>query len=236
MTGLAEAIRYHAAALDATRPQPRFAVVESFDATRHLAKVSIQPEGVLSGWLPILGMGGGGGWGLICPPAIGAQVVIVPLDGDHESWAVLGAAWSVVNQPAAPQAYVKSGEMALVSSAGAYIRLSSDGSATLYTPGNTTLNAAGNTTIEATGNVLVNAGGNTTVEAAGNVTVEATGTISLSAPNVSGGNGGTLFELCTSEVWTYVVGHVHNDAQGGLTSAPVTVGPTNPLTANLKGS
>jgi phage baseplate assembly protein gpV len=211
MSGLAEALRYHAAVLDAARPQPRFATVQSVDAQRHLAKVTIQPEGVLSGWLPILGMGGGGGWGLICPPAIGAQVVVVPLDGDHESWAVLGAAWSLVNPPAAPVAYVKPGEAAIVSVSGAYIRLSADGS------------------------VTVSAVGNVTVKATGDVSVQAAGSIALVAPHVTGG-GGAALPLCTSEVWNYIVNHTHGDAQGGSTSPPQQVGPANPLTANFEAS
>jgi phage baseplate assembly protein gpV len=155
MTGLREAIRYHAAALDATRPQPRFAVVESVDPARHLAKVTIQPEGVLTGWLPILGMGGGGAWGLICPPAIGAQVVVVPLDGDHESWAVLGAAWSTASVPPDPSETpgggagpVQPGEMALVSGAGAYVRLNADGTLTIVASAGITIK--GNTEIEGT--------------------------------------------------------------------------------------
>jgi phage baseplate assembly protein gpV len=216
---LREAVRYHAAALDATRPQPRFAVVESVDAARHLAKVTIQPEGVLTGWLPILGMGGGGAWGLICPPAVGAQVVVVPLDGDHENWAVLGAAWSTANVPPDPSATpggaaaaVQAGEMALVSKAGAYVRLNADGSAVVLSPGNVT------------------------VSAGGNATIEATGTIALSAPSVVGGNGSLLQELCTAEAYTYLINHVHTDPQGGLTGAPYQAPPANPLTTNFKAS
>ena len=143
MTGLAEAMRYHAAALDATRPQPRFAVVQSVDAARYLARVSIEPEGVLSGWLPILGLGAGNGWGVVCPPAMGAQVVILPLDGDHESWAVLGGAWSTASLPPAPLGAVQPGEAAIVSASGAYVRLSADGSVTVASPGNVNVTTAG---------------------------------------------------------------------------------------------
>ena len=218
MSALAEALRYHAAALDATHPQPRFALVESVDAARHLARVTIQPEAVLSGWLPILGLGAGNGWGLVCPPAIGAQVVIVPLDGDHESWAVLGAAWSTASLPPDPPvlpggalAAVGPGEAAIVAQSGAYIRLSADGTATIATPAS----------------VQVHAGGSATIAAAG--------AIALAAPAVTAGNGAAL-PLCTAEAWSYLLGHTHADPQGGSTSPPQQAWPANPLTVNFRAS
>ena len=155
MSNLVEALRYHAAALDSTQPHPRFGIVESVDPARHLAKVTIQPEGVLSGWLPVLGFGGGNGWGVICPPAIGAQVILVPLDGDHESYAVLGAAWSTANLPPQPAETpgggpgpVQPGEMAVISAAGAYVRLNADGTLTIVASAGIAIK--GNTTIEGT--------------------------------------------------------------------------------------
>ena len=188
------------------------------DAGRHLAKVSIQPEGVLSGWLPVLGMGTGNGWGLICPPAVGAQVVVIPLDGDHENLAVLPGAWSTVNLPPNPPvlpggavAAVAPGEIGVVSESGAYIRLSADGTIAITTPGN----------------AVVNAGGNATITAAGS--------ISLSAPTVTGGDG-TFLDLCTSEVWAYLQTHTHADPQGSSTGTPQQPWPAAPLTTNFKAS
>lgn len=235
MRSLLDAVRYHAAALDAAGPRPSFGVVQSVDPGRHLAKVLIQPDGVLSGWLPILGMGAGNGWGVICPPAIGAQVVVVPLDGDHENLAVLPGAWSTASLPPQPPtapgggaSAVNPGEMAVVSASGSYLRLSADGSAVLMTTGPFTASVTGNATVEATGNAVVNAGGNATIEAAND--------IALSAPNVTGGNGATSLTLCTSEVWSWLLSHTHADPQGGSTGVPLQSAPANPLTTNFKAT
>jgi phage gp45-like len=250
VNGLDETIRYHAAALDAARAQPRFAVVQSVDATRHLAKVSIQPEAVPTGWLPILALGGGQGWGMICPPAIGAQVVVVPLDGDHENLAVLGAAWSTASLPPAPAsvpggaaAAVQPGEMALVSAAGAYIRLNQDGGVTLLSAGKIQVQAAGDVDVTAQANanvtiagaLAVTAGNGANVAVTGNASLSATGTIALAAPLVDAGNG-TMQPLCTAQVWNYIVSHTHADPQGGSTSPPQQAAPGAPTTTNLKAS
>ena len=231
---MAEAFRFHAAAMDAAQPQPRFGTVESFNPQDHTARVLIQPEEVLTGWLPVLAYGAGNGWGVVCPPAIGAQVVVVPLDGDHESLAVLPGAWSVVDLPPQPAttpggaaAPVNPGEMAVVAASGSYLRFNADGSVVLVTTGNLTASVVGNATVEATGSVAVTAGTSATIEAAGS--------IGLSAPSVTGGNG-TAQTLCTDAAWLYLATHTHNDPQGGVTSAPIEVAPGNQLTSNFNAS
>jgi len=47
-------LKAHASALDRAQGQPRFALVASVDPARYAARVTLQPEGVLTGWLPIL--------------------------------------------------------------------------------------------------------------------------------------------------------------------------------------
>ena len=47
------ALKAQSAAQDRAQGQPRFGLVTSVDTSRMAARVTLQPEGVLSGWLPI---------------------------------------------------------------------------------------------------------------------------------------------------------------------------------------
>ena len=47
-------IKQHAGALDQGGGQPRFGTVTSVNLAAATARVTLQPEGVLSGWLPVL--------------------------------------------------------------------------------------------------------------------------------------------------------------------------------------
>ena len=48
----------------------------------------------LTGWLPIASPCVGGGWGVVAAPPIGAQVVVMPMDGNADSSVLWGAHWS----------------------------------------------------------------------------------------------------------------------------------------------
>ena len=117
------AVKAHAAALDRGHGQPRFATVASGDPARYAARVSLQPEGVLTGWLPILTPWVGAGWGLVCPPSPGDQVLVLPQEGDGEHGVIAGGSFSDQARP--PQA--PPGEIWLVHQTGSFIKLTSDG-------------------------------------------------------------------------------------------------------------
>lgn len=117
-------IKAHASRLDQGWAQPRLAVVTSVDTTAATVRVQIQPEGVLSGWLPVAASWVGNGWGLACPPSPGDQVVVIWQEGDAEHGIVVGRLWS--NTTPAPAA--ASGELWLVHKAGSFIKLLNDGS------------------------------------------------------------------------------------------------------------
>ena len=124
MQRVVNALKAHAAALDQAGAHPRFGVVSSVDPATYTARVTLQPEGVLSGWLPILTCWGADGWGMICPPTPGQQVLVVAQVGDAEQGVVLGTAFSMQNMP--PQA--PSGEWWLVHQSGSFLKLLADGS------------------------------------------------------------------------------------------------------------
>ncbi|HTW27876.1 MAG TPA: phage baseplate assembly protein V [Acetobacteraceae bacterium] len=123
MDRLLNALKQHSGALDQSQAQPRFGIVASVDPTTQTARVTLQPEGVLSGWLPILSPWVGSGWGMVAPPTPGDQVLVVAQEGDAEHGVIVGRAFSnTAMPPSAP-----SGELWLVHQSGSFIKLANDG-------------------------------------------------------------------------------------------------------------
>lgn len=123
MDKLLNAIKGHTAAQDAAAGQPRFGVVTSVDARAGTARVQLQPEGVLTGWLPLLSPWVGAGWGVSCPPSPGDQVMVLAHEGDAEHGVIAGRAWS--DKAQAPD--TPAGELWLTHRSGSWVRLLNDG-------------------------------------------------------------------------------------------------------------
>lgn len=120
---LLNVIKGHVSAMLAAQPRARYGLVQSFDPATYTARVLIQPENQLSGWLPVLTQWLGNGWGLFCPPSPGDQVKLVPQEGSGQSYAIIGGVFSTVDRPLpAP-----SGEFWLVHAKGQFIKLLNDG-------------------------------------------------------------------------------------------------------------
>lgn len=117
------AVKAHAAALDQMQGQPRFAIVSSVDVKSCTARVRLQPENVLTGWLPILFPWVGAGWGMACPPSPGDQVFVLAQEGAADHGVIIGRAYSDVQS--APRA--APGELWLVHKSGSAIKLRNDG-------------------------------------------------------------------------------------------------------------
>lgn len=116
-------VKQHAGAMDQGGSQPRFATVTSINTNMATAKVTLQPEGVLSGWLPILSAWTGEGWGMCCPPSPGDQVMVLAQEGDAENGIIIGRAFSEKQTPPATPV----GELWLMHKSGSFIRLQNDG-------------------------------------------------------------------------------------------------------------
>ena len=127
MDRIFNALKGQAASLDQMQGQPRFAVVTNVDPAKYTARVLLQPEGVLTGWLPILSQWVGAGWGLVAPPVPGEQVLVLAQEGDAEHGVIVGRAFSDA-APAPGGGAAVPGELWLVHRGGAYLKLRNDGS------------------------------------------------------------------------------------------------------------
>lgn len=120
---LTNAIKTHSSSLDQTSGQAKFGIVTSVNAQTATARVTIQPDGVLSGWLPVLSQWIGNGWGMVCPLDPGDQVLVVPQEGDVEQGVIVGRAYSV-NQTPPP---APADEFWMVHKSGSSLKLCNDG-------------------------------------------------------------------------------------------------------------
>jgi len=116
-------MKAQSAALDRAQGQARFGLVASSDAERHAVRVRLQPEGVLSGWLPVASPWVGAGWGIFCLPSPGDQVLVLAQEGEAEHGVVAGGCFS---DPRPPPAGVV-GELVLRHASGTTLRLANDG-------------------------------------------------------------------------------------------------------------
>ena len=123
MDRLLNTLKAQGASQDQAAGVPRFGTVSSVDPATATARVMLQPEGVLTGWLPLLSPWVGNGWGLVCSPSPGDQVLVLPQEGDAEHGLIVAACWSSkATPPAAPP-----GEFWLVHRSGSSLKLQNDG-------------------------------------------------------------------------------------------------------------
>ncbi len=190
----------------------RIGTVKSYDPNEYIAKVQLQPDSLITGWLPVASSWMGNGWGMFCPPSPGDMVSVVFINGDLNAGYVESRFWNDEDRPVA----VDSGECWLLHKSGAYFKLTNDGKAS-FSDGQgatVTLNGDGTITSQASnwshtgpmsidGNVSIT--GNETVS--GNV--NCSGTVTGTTDVVGGGKS-----LKT---------HVHGGVQSGGsdTSPPV---------------
>lgn len=116
-------LRGHSAQLDRGIAQTRVGIVTSVDSATYSARITIQPEGTLTGWLPVAASWTGNGWGLACAPSPGDQVVVVWQEGNAEQGIIIGRLWSYNVPP--PNAPV--GELWLMHQSGSNLKLCNDG-------------------------------------------------------------------------------------------------------------
>lgn len=127
MEGLMNHMRRAASEAVQSRAVTRQGLISSYDPDTHAVKVELQPDGTLTGWIPLKSMWVGNGWGLVCAPAIGTAVEV---DFQEADGGVGSAGLSFFNDVDRPPS-VQAGEAWLVHESGASIKLTNDGALTL---------------------------------------------------------------------------------------------------------
>lgn len=190
MLDLQNAMRRQSLAVLSRLAQPRWGLVTSTRSTDtgYEVKVELQPEGVLSGWLPITSPMVGAGWGLVSPPALNSQALVIPDNGRADHGVVIGMAFSTDMMPPMPGGKaVTEGQFALVHKNGSYL-LFDDNDVHLITNRDLIATVGRNASIVATGTVEVGAP-TITIDAdgkGGNTTVKVTGTLNVTEDVVAG--------------------------------------------------
>jgi hypothetical protein len=79
---------------------PRAAIVTgSIDPARYSARVLLQPEGTLTGYLPIASQWVGNGWGMFCLPSPGDVVDVIFQQGGSGAGVIVGRQFNAKAQP-----------------------------------------------------------------------------------------------------------------------------------------
>jgi uncharacterized protein involved in type VI secretion and phage assembly len=155
-------IRREVALYLANRAETRIGVVQSYDPALHAARVEYQPEGELSGWIPVGTVGAGNGFGMGFAPTIGQQVTVHFLEGSLDSGIIGPSIHSTVDLP--PPG-VASGMAWMIDPSGTSILLTNDGNAKVSMTGNLSASIGGDLSATVDGDASLDIGGNLTTQA-----------------------------------------------------------------------
>jgi uncharacterized protein involved in type VI secretion and phage assembly len=98
-------------------------IIDGYDPDHYAVKVRLQPENVLTGWLPLASPWVGDQWGMYCGPSLGDVVDVHFQQGDPNAAYVEQRFFSTTTRPLP----VPSKEFWLVDASGSYIKLKNDG-------------------------------------------------------------------------------------------------------------
>lgn len=159
MRALLNAARREAAAVLGDVAQASTGIVTSYDPAKYAVRVTLQPQGILTGWIPLGSIWVGNGWGLYCPPTVG-DLCEVDFLGGHIGAPVAGLRF--YNDQDVPLS-VTSGEFWLVHESGSFFKLKNDGTLSINVASSCDITASGQVMIDSpkvgtTGNFSVGSG------------------------------------------------------------------------------
>lgn len=163
MKQLPGALRMQANIAASGKAVKRLGTVDGYDQNSYSVSVVIEPEGIKTGFIPLVSPWIGNLWGLYLPPSIGDMIEVTFIEDDPAS-AVAGMRFfNDVDQPLS----CPSGEFWLVHKSGSFLKFHNDGSIEVHAAGNLNATVAGNAVATIQGSAQVTANGGVTIDGAG---------------------------------------------------------------------
>lgn len=148
-------VKMHAAKMDQSYSQVRYALVKEYDPKQHAVKMGFfnpatGDHDLISGWMPIItsfiGTGddtadaGGDAipWGIVNTPIIDQPMLVIPQHGDFQNGLVVGGTYvldqpNATNVPQADDEYCEAGEWLLKHKSGSFIKFFNNGDVKIHT-------------------------------------------------------------------------------------------------------
>lgn len=168
MDGIANIARREAErVVDRRASGMRVGLCQSYDPATHSVKLTLQPEGTVTGWLPLSAIGVGSGFGVYVGATTGHAYLAYFHEGDLEAGIVIGR----IGTDQEPPVSVQAGETIIKSPTGSLVSLLQDGSVTIQDK------QAGKVAIDGSGNITLTgkAGQTIVMDASGNITLTPAG-------------------------------------------------------------
>lgn len=203
------AMRLQAARAMSRLHTSRIGQITSYDPNRHAVKVTYQPDGDKSGWMPLASAWVGNGWGLFAAPEVGQTAIVSFVEGALDGPVAELRLYNDANQPLA----VPAGEFWVVHASGSFLKFINDGK----------VSANSDTDMEITvgGDLHATVQGDVTADVTGDATLTAN-TATVNAPTTINDDltvNGTI--TASGDVTAGSVSlqnHVHTGVQSGSSS------------------
>jgi phage baseplate assembly protein gpV len=173
IAGILNIIRRECERVLSLRGSTRIGIVDSYDPALYCAKVRIQPENTLTGFVPILTDWVGNGWGLVCPPSAGDVVDVHFQEGGKNAGFISKRFYSSKTLPPGP---VASGEFWLVHKSGSFLKFTNDGKVSVNSSSDMDFVSGADINMTAAGNIKLVAGAEAVLHGATAAIVDADGT------------------------------------------------------------
>ncbi len=214
MDALQNAIRMQSKALAGTKSAARFGTVSSYNPSKHMVKVMLQPENIESAWMPYMEAFAGNGWGIFAAPSIGNMAVVLFIGNEADCPVAIGMFFNNVEISLA----VPSGELWMVHKSNSSVKLTTDGKVTVTDKAGSTVVLNGDGTGTATFAQGLTITANTTIN--GNLQVNGNVQASQNISDLNGSKGTMQTMRTTYNGHTHPVSNVQSGSSSVTTATP----------------